>query len=45
MVDFVEHGAPEVVAESSSSKMDQMTRRVHLEVSLAPQGVVPPSDS
>jgi hypothetical protein len=45
MVDFVEHGAPGVVAGLSSSKTDQMTWRVHLEVSLAPQGVVPPRDS
>jgi len=45
MVDSVEHGAPGVVAESSSSKMLQTTRRIHLEVSFAPHGVVPPSDS
>ena len=30
---------------ASSSNMDQRTRRVHLEVSLAPQGVLAPSDS
>jgi hypothetical protein len=41
----VTNGAPNVVAASISSKMDQRTRRVHFEVSFAPQGVVPPSDS
>ena len=30
------------LASVSSSKTDHMTRRVHLEVSLEPQGVVPP---
>jgi hypothetical protein len=37
-------GAPEGFPSTSSSKMDQTTRRIHLEVSFAPQGVVPPSD-
>ena len=39
-------GAPGSYPDSaSSSKMVQTMRRIHLEVSLAPQGVVPPSDS
>ena len=33
------------LASTSSSNTDHMTRRVHLDVSFAPQGVVPPSDS